>query len=514
MSKRTQALDDAHRRAAMLHAAGRLAEAEARYRQILVAVPDHAPTRHMLGVLALQTGHPADALREIDAALAADPRPALVHANRANALLALGRPADAEAAAREALRRKPTAGEAWASLGHALADQGRPEDAIPAYRRAAAISPGLPELHTGLGMALHDTARLAEAEAAFAEAARRAPGDPVAAGNLAGVLKDQGRLAEAEATYRAILARHPDDAAAHLNLGILLLLAGRYAEAWPEWDWRFRAEGTIRTLPGRPWGGEALAGRTLLIAAEQGMGDMIHFARFLPLLPRDGRIILEVHPPLQRLLGMLPGIDQTAPLGITPPADFHCPIMSLPRHLPIAVRPDLLPTPYLTADPTPWRARLAGLPGRRIGLAWAGNPGRGRMDRRRSIPPALLAPLAEIADASFVSLQVPPQAETPPGLTLFDPSPDLRDFADTAGLIAALDLVISVDTAVAHLSGALGRPTWLLNRFDTDWRWGLGHTNSTWYPSLRQFRQPAPGDWRAVVAAVVEEGRQGGRCPP
>ena len=507
MSKRSQALDDAHRRATALHAAGRLAEAKQRYRQILAAAPDHAATSHMLGVLALQTGHPADALRALDAALAADPRPALVHANRANALLALNRPAEAEAACREALRRKPTAAEPWASLGHALSDQGRATEAIAAYQRALVLNPRLPELHTGLGMALHDAARLAEAEAAFAEAARRAPGDPIAAGNLAGVLKDRGRLAEAEAAYRAILARHPDDAGAHLNLGILLLLTGRYAAAWPEWDWRFRAEATARPLPGRRWTGEALAGRTLLVAAEQGMGDLIHFARFLPLLPRDGRVVLEAHPPLTRLLGTLQGVDMIVPLGnALPPAELHCPIMSLPRYLPLAARPEQATAPYLSADPAAvaaWRTRLAALPGRRVGLAWAGNPGRVRMDRRRSIPPALLAPLGAVPGVSFVSLQKPLPEHAPEAPALFDPAAGLGDFADTAALIMALDLVIAVDTAVAHLAGALGRPVWLLNRFDTDWRWGLGHDDSAWYPSLRQFRQPRPGDWPAVVAAVA-----------
>ena len=509
MSKRSQALDTAFQRFARLHAAGRLAEAEQGYRQILAAAPTHADSLHMLGVLALQTGHPAAALAHIEQAIARSPRSALFHANRANALLALGRAPEAEGACREALRHQRTAAEAWATLGHALSDQARAAEAVDAYQEALRRNPRLPELHTGLGLALHDVARLEDAADVLAEAARRAPGDPVAENNLAGVLKDLGRLAEAEALYRAVLARDPGDALTHLNLGVLLLLAGRTAEAWPEWDWRFRAEpATDRHLPGADWRGEPLAGRTLLVHAEQGIGDMLHFARFVPLLPRDGRVVLEVHAPLVRLLKQLPGVAQVVPRGTPLPRfDLRCAMMSLPGRLPIAATADRAVTPpYLAPDPAAvaaWRERLAGLPGRRVGIVWAGNPERFRMDRRRSIPPALLAPLVAVPGISWVSLQKPAPAVWPPGPGLLDPSADLADFADTAALVAALDLVIGVDTAVVHLAGALGRPVWLLNRFDTDWRWGRDRADSPWYPTLRQFRQQRPGDWESVIAAIA-----------
>lgn len=509
MTQRSRAFDAAFQHAARLHAAGRLAEAESGYRQILAAAPTHSDTRHGLGVLALQTGHPADALVHIDAAIVRDPRAALFHANRANALLALGRPVDAEAACRAALALKRNAAEAWASLGHALSDQGRAADAIEAYRTALRHNPRLPDLHAALGLALHDAARLDDAEAALAEAARRAPADPIAAGNLASLWKDQGKLDQAEAAYRALIARDPADATAHFNLGVLLLLAGRHAEAWPEWDWRFRAEPTTdRRLPAPEWRGESLAGRTLLVQAEQGIGDLIHFARFIPLLPRDGRILVEAHPPLLRLFGQLPAIAQLTPLGAPLPRhDLRIPIMSLPRHLPIAAAADrAVRGPYLQADPeaaAAWRARLAHLPGRRVGLVWAGNPGRVRMDRRRSIPPERLAPLRAIPGVSFVSLQKPAPASLPLDGRLTDPTAELRDFADTAALIAALDLVIGVDTAVVHLAGALGAPVWLLNRADPDWRWGLGRADSPWYPTLRQFRQPCAGDWASVIDALA-----------
>ena len=517
MSKRSQAIEAAFLRAQRLHAAGRLAEAEQGYRQILAAAPDHADSRHLLGVVALQAGYPAAALAEIDAAIARAPRQALYHANRGNALVALGRPEEAEAACREALRHKRNSAEAWQTLGHALGDQGRAAEAVAAYQEALRQNARLPDLHNSLGLALHDAARLEEAREALAEAARRAPGDALVEGNLAGVLKDLGRLEEAEALYRAILRRRPEDPTAHFNLGVLLLLAGRTAEAWPDWDWRFRAEPAMaRDIPGTPWMGEALAGRSLLVHAEQGIGDMIHFARFLPLLPRDGTVVLEAHPPLLRLFSQLPGVARVVPLGEKPPAcDMSVPMMSLPARLGLADPAALAgPGPYLRADPAEvarWRTRLAGLPGRRVGLVFAGNPGRVRMDRRRSVPPALLAPLASVPGVSFVSLQKPrPVAGTPE--FVLDLADELGDFADTAALVAALDLVIGVDTAVVHLAGALGRPVWLLNRFDTDWRWGLGTADSFWYPSLRQFRQQRAGDWASVIAEVAAA-LADGQCP-
>ncbi len=536
MSKRSQALDTAYQSVVRLQAAGRLAEAAQGCRRILDAAPGHADSMHMLGVLALQTGRPADALAYFGAAIERSSRSALYHANRANALLALGRAAEAEAACRDALRHQPAAAEAWATLGHALSDQARAPEAVAAYREALRRNPRLPDLHTALGLALHDMARLEDAADALAEAARRAPGDPVAENNLASVLKDLGRLDEAEARYRAVLVRAPGDVLTHFNLGILLLLAGRTAEAWPEWDWRFRAEpATDRHLSGAEWQGEPLAGRTLLVHAEQGIGDMLQFARFVPLLPRDGRVILEVHAPLVRLLEQLPGVAQVVPLGAPLPRfDLRCAMMSLPGRLPIAATADrAVVPPYLAPDPAAvaaWRARLAGLPGRRVGLVWAGNPERFRMDRRRSVPPALLAPLAAVPGISWISLQKPaptlwpftegpadggradgaapdvsspPNHDGPPVPRLFDPSAELADFADTAALVAALDLVIGVDTAVVHLAGALGRPVWLLNRFDTDWRWGRDRVDSPWYPTLRQFRQPHAGDWESVIAAVA-----------
>ncbi|MEC4593437.1 glycosyltransferase family 9 protein [Nitrospirillum amazonense] len=269
-----------------------------------------------------------------------------------------------------------------------------------------------------------------------------------------------------------------------------------------------------RTYSQPRWRGQrAETGRsTLLLHAEQGMGDVLQFCRYAPLAAERGHaVVLEVYRPLLRLLHSLPGVAEgrvrlVATGDPLPPFDLHCPLMSLP--LAFGTTLDTVPaaTPYLAADPTDlsrWRdAVAAGGPGLKIGLAWAGNPKTSVPDRRRSIDPTLLAPLADVPGVRLFSLQK--EGAAPAGLSLTDLMGGAADFADTAALISQLDLVISVDTAVAHLAGALGRPVWLLNRFDTDWRWLLGRDDSPWYPTLRQFRQTSPGDWQDPIARACD----------
>ena len=512
MSKRKHQVDAAYRQVHQLHAAGRLAEAEAGYRQILAAFPRHADSLHMLGVLALQTGHSAAALAMVDQAIVQAPSVAIYHVNRASALLALQRPAEAEAACRHALRLKRNSAEAYQTLGHALSDQGQPRPAIEAYQEALRLNPALPDLHNNLGLALHEASRLQEAVEFLRTALRNAPHDVAAAGNLAGVLKDLGRLPDAEALYRELIRRNPADAVARYNLGVMLLVAGRHEEAWPEWEWRFRADPALaRRFDGPFWAGEPLAGRTLVVHAEQGMGDMLQFSRYVPLLPRDGRVVLEAHPPLVSLLRQLSGVDEVIGTGAPlPPHDLRVPIMSLPLALGLT-RPADIPAdvPYLRADPAKaayWRQRLEAEPGRglRVGVAWAGNAERMRMDRRRSVSWQAMAPLQDVPGVQLVSLQKGEAAsQLPPG-AIPDWTDQLADFSDTAALIEALDLIIAVDTAVIHLAGVMGKPVWLLNRFDTCWRWELGQDGTRWYPTLRQFRQSEPGGWDDVITRVKQ----------
>ncbi len=508
MSKRKHAIEAHFQGGLRLHGAGRLQEAEQIYRQVLAAAPTHADSLHMLGVLALQCGQPDAALGCIDQAIALRPQGAMYHVNRAAALLALRQLDAALTACQEAMRHKRNLAEAHQLMGHVLSDLGRPDEAIAAYREALRLKPDLPDGHNDLALALREANRLQEAEEALSIAVRRTPNDLAPAGNLAGILKDAGKLSAAEALYRDILRRHPQDATAHMNLGVALLTAGSFAEGWREWEWRFRAEpATQRAFTQPRWQGEPLAGRTLLVYAEQGMGDMLQFCRFLPQAAHGGRIVLEVHPPLVRLLRQISGVAQVTALGDPLPRfDVQCPMLSLPHLLGLASEADIpCETPYLRADPElveRWRRRVADIDGLHVGLVWAGNPERMRMDRRRSVTFERLAPLRDIPGVTLISLQKG-GASAPSG-TLLDWTDELGDFADTAALVECLDLVIGVDTAVVHLAGAMAKPVWLLNRFDTCWRWLRDRDDSPWYPSLRQFRQPAPGDWDDVMRRVRE----------
>jgi Tfp pilus assembly protein PilF len=510
MSKRKHAIDAHFQSGVRLHGAGRLQEAEQVYRQIIAANPGHADSLHMLGVIASQCGQPEAAVACIDRAIALKPSAALYHVNRASALLALGQLDAAEQGCREALRLKRNCAEAYQVLGHVLSDRGQPVEAVAAYRNAMQHNPRLPDLHNNLGLALREANQLETAAAMLRIAVDQEPKSVELRCNFAGVLKDLGQIDAAEAVYRQILVEHPDNAAAHNNLGILLLVAGRLAEGWEHWEWRFRAERLPTRLLSKPlWQGESLAGRAILLQAEQGMGDMIQFCRYAPLVAAgDGRIVLEVHQPLVRLMASLPGVAQVIAIGeAAPPFDLQCPMMSLPSAFGRRGEAQIPGTvPYLRADTAliaQWRRRTENLPGLKVGLVWAGNPERIRMDNRRSIRPDLIARLADVPEVQLISLQK--GGALGGWRPAHDWTEELSDFADTAALIDTLDLVIGVDTAVVHLAGALGKPVWLLNRYDTCWRWQRGRDDSPWYPTLRQFRQKTPGDWDDVLATVAQE---------
>jgi tetratricopeptide (TPR) repeat protein len=511
MSKRKHAIEAHFQTGVRLHGAGRLQEAEHVYRQIIAANPGHADGFHMLGVIASQCGQPEAAVACIDRAIALTPTAALYHVNRASALLALGRLDAAENGCQAALRLKRSCAEAYQVLGHVLSDLGRPEDAMAAYREALRHKPDLPDLYSNLGLALRQADRLEEAVEAVRLGIKRAPDDAQALGNLAGMLKELARPADAEASYRQALRLQPGDATLHVNLGVALLLAGRLAEGWEEYEWRFRA-GAARLPPcDRPqWHGEPLAGRTLLIRAEQGLGDTIQFCRHVPSVPADGRLIFEVQPGLRRLMSCLPGITQFVTVGeALPQFDLYCPLLSLPR----LMSDTGAPVPYLTAEPDRvklWRDRL-GTDGCRIGIAWQGNPA-SAAERGRSVPLHHFLPLAQMPGVRLISLQkhhgLEQLAAAPAGLRIetlgedFDEGPDA--FIDTAALMQSLDLVVTSDTSVAHLAGALGRPVWVALKHVPDWRWLLEGDKIAWYPTMRLFRQAERGDWDGVFARIAE----------
>jgi tetratricopeptide (TPR) repeat protein len=525
-----------------LAAAGRLPEAEAALRAAIAAAPAEADLHYDLGLLLLRSGRAAEAASRLAAAaalapadapfqaealtnlgaaraalgetaeaetcyrcaLALAPSLAAACANLGALLCRLGRWAEAEQSLRRALEARPDFPAALDSLGTALAALGRPAEAEAAYRRALALAPDYADAHSNLGTLLDTAGRFAEAESSHRRALALNPSHAEAHLNLGNVLVALGRLPEAEASYRAALRLRPGEPEAEYNLGVALLSAGRLREGWAGYERRWDRRGAARReFPVPLWTGEPLGARRLLVHAEQGLGDTIQFCRFVPLLC-SSQIIFEVPPALFRLLAAQPLGARIVPRGDPlPPFDLHCPLMSLPHRLGATL--ETIPSSRLAADPAlaaRWSARLAPLAclkgaGLKIGLAWAGNPDYAA-DRRRSLDPACLAPLLTLPNIAFISLQ--PNTPAPP--PLIDWTAELACFADTAALIAALDLVISADTAAAHLAGALGKPVWLLNRFDSCWRWLRARTDSPWYPTLRQFRQPRPGDWSAPIAAV------------
>ena len=496
---------------------GRLAEAEASYREALRYRPG-SPELHANLSLALRgLGRLVEAEASCREALRLKPDSPQMHDNMGNALRDLGRRAEAEASYREALRLRLDSPEVHRNLGLLLQDLGRWAEAEESYREALRLRPEYPEAYNDLCLALRDLGRPKEAEASCREALRLRPGYPEAHSNLSLALLDLGRPAEAEASCREALRLRPDFAEAHFNLSNALLLAGRLEEGWREYEWRWKISlmsGVARDFVAPLWSGEAIGDRVILLHAEQGLGDTLQFWRYIPLIGPGAKIVLEVQAPLVRLLSRLPGIGEIVARGEELPSfDLHCPLLSLPRVFGTTLETIPSATPYLAPDRAQtayWRARLSALDGLLVGLVWAGGPSLqpelAAVDRRRSIDPSTLAPLGELSGISLVSLQKNnPAAQTsdmPRGMALHDFTADLHDFADTAALVDGLDLVISVDTAVAHLAGALGKPVWLLNRFDSDWRWLLNRDDSPWYPTLRQFRQPAPGDWSGVIFRV------------
>ena len=502
-----------------LHGAGRLAEAGQVYQQVLAAAPAHAEALDMMGVLLLQTGQPAQGLGWIEGAIGIRAAPDF-HVHRAHALLALGRAAEAVMASREALRLKRGHAEAHQALGHALTDTGDPEGAMRAYQDAARLKPDLPDLLNNLGTAQHHAHRLEDAARTLNRALARDPGDAGILINLSNVLKDLGRFAEAETRMTAALRLAPGDPRALYNHGLLMLLLGRFAAGWPGWEHRFRAGAIPDRGLGKPvWRGERLEGRTLLIHAEQGLGDTIQFCRYP--FPSDGTVVFEVQPRIARLIASRLDAPRIVPVGDPlPDFDLTCPLMSLPAILGTTERtiPDTVP--YLSAEPERialWRSRL-GTQGFRVGIAWQGNPSR-REDTGRSISLSHYMLLASVSGVRLISLQKDTSVEqlsatrtieTPAIATLaietlsetFDSGPD--GFLDTAAVMMNLDLVITSDTAIAHLAGALGRPVWVALRAVPDWRWMLERADSPWYPTMRLFRQTIRDDWAPVFAAMKD----------
>jgi len=508
-------------RGSALYALRRFDEGLASYDRALALRPGYAEAHCNRGATLHALKRYAEALAACDQAVALQPDYAEAHANRANTLTALRRYDEALEACGRALALTPEYAEAFCYSGDALHGLQRFDDALVGFDQALTLRPAYADAHCNRGATLHALKRYEEALAACDRCIALQPDHAQAHCNRGVTLQDLMRCDEALESYDRALVLRPDFASAHNNAALCRLLVGDYERGWQEHEWRWQTDQLAdesRSFPQPLWlGSGELAGKTILLHAEQGFGDTLQFCRYVPLVAAHGaRVTLEVQPPLKELMRSLEGAAQVISRGEPPPAfDLHCSLLSLP--LALCTRLDTIParTPYLAAPEDKaraWRDRFAGHEKRRIGLVWAGNPRKElancfRVDALRSMEFAQLAPLLEVSDCEFYSLQKGDDAirqlrESSLRQQLVDWTDELRDFSDTAALIENLDLVVTVDTAVAHLAGALNKPVWLLNRYNTCWRWLLDREDSPWYPTARLFRQDASRDWDGVVTRV------------
>lgn len=434
-----------------------------------------------------------------------------------NQLMAAGDDAAALQCFSEALVWEPELAEAHANLGFLQAKAGCLPEAEQSYRRALALLPQNLQIHLNLGALLMESKRFDESEAIYRQALAFAPQSAPLWSNLGVLLACCKREEEAERCYRTALALDPDYGKARFNLSYVLLRQGHFDEGWRCLEAREWYGALSRHFTFPRWQGEELAGKTVVIGFEAGHGDMIQFCRYATSLKTMGaaRVSIICHPGLKTLFATLADVDEVLSFqDAIPPSgwDYWTPPLSLPGLC--HTRLDNIPAalPYLAADPakaSQWRQCLTGS-GKHVGLVWKGNP-LFENDADRSLPSLdWLAPLSSVAGIQFVSLQKgagEDEALRPPaGLNILPLGAELQDFADTAALISALDLVISVDTAVAHLAGALGKPCWLLlPDYRTDWRWLTGRSDTPWYPAvMRLFRQPAAGGWQPVITQLTD----------
>ncbi len=543
--------------------AGRLRDAEYVYRQILAVHPCHAGALEYLGVLETSAGHAERAVGLLRLAVHHAPRAPTAHFHLGNALKRAGQVVQAIAAYDAAIALRPGFLEAWNNRGNAQRSIDRLPDAVASFEQAVAVAPNAFEPLNNLALALLDCGRRDEAfpvlqrviaikpeksishfqlGTLYAERGqpdlavdsyRRAiaadPGFGEAYGNLANELRNMGRHRESMPFFRKAVELLPASAEAHANLAVELLTEGDFTRGWEENEWRWKCKdfpSPQRNFSQPQWDGSPLNSAQLLIHTEQGLGDSIQFIRYLPMIfaraglteytrSNAGRIILECDSPLAELFQSIAPCS-TAGVSIfrrgqpLPSFDLHCPLLSLPRIFQTRLQTIPANVPYLVPKPAEidhWRQRLESFGSQlKVGLAWAGSP-LYKNDRTRSIRLEQFAPLAQMAGVHFFSLQKGPASEQlrtpPPGLRITDWSEEFGDLNQAAALIANLDVVLTVDTATAHLAGALARPTWVLLPQPADWRWLLSRDDSPWYPTMRLFRQASPGDWSSVLQAVV-----------
>ena len=474
--------------------------------------PNDAQPRYQMAQALEAAGHPDEAamLYVSLAHLSRCPLSLLFEAGKRVARL--GHPAQAADLYRAALLQSPHDGAIWNNLGSALRELDQLEEARQAFVQAMDRQPNDAKILTNLGTVLKDLGQLSEA-LPLLQRAVELDGDAVSHSNLGHALYLQGKLPEATQSFEAALVRDPDHPDARFHLGVVQLRQGLWQEGWRNYEARW-----ARGFPHEQarhghiarWDGGELTGKTILLWSEQGLGDTLQFIRYVNQVKAKGaaRIIVECQAPLVSLLAVLPQPSQVVAVGQPlPSCDVQVPLLSLPHLLQVQAEPQL---PYLAAPPQVQVDRLDGtVP--KVGLVWAGESRRldvesRLIDRRRSVALGDLAPVLAVGGVQFVSLQVgPPRDQLQGHAAILDPADRLGDFAHTAALVDQLDLVISVDTSVAHLAAAMGKPVWLLSRFDGCWRWQPGRSHTPWYPAMVLYNQPRAADWHTPIAALAQD---------
>jgi tetratricopeptide (TPR) repeat protein len=500
---------------------GQLDEAATRFRQALSLQPNSAEAYYNLAYTLAAQKRSEEAIACYQHAVRLRPDYAEAHINLANVFREQRRFPEAEASCRAAVRLRPGMAEAQNALAATLLDLERLAEAVEPLQRAIQLQPDLASAHNNMGYALWGLARFEEAVISLREALRLQPRFAEAFNNLGNVLRALGRYDEALASYAEALRADPDYIDPQWNISLVWLLLGDFERGWPQYEWRWQFPNfpycPPRFFTQPRWDGSPLAGRRILLHAEQGLGDTFQFVRYARLVKEQGAtVIVECQRPLRHILAGCPGIDELVVQGEPlPPHDVRAPFMSLPLLLGTRVDTIPAPIPYLTADPAlveHWRRELATVPGFKIGIAWKGSPTADKQRSQRSISLAEFAPLAAVPGVQLISLQKGPGseqlAEVAGQWPVLDLSARLDEktgpFMDTAAVMMNLDLIVTADTAVPHLAGAMGLPVWLPLSKVPDWRWFLEREDTPWYPNHRLFRQERRGEWRPVFERIAQ----------
>jgi len=537
----------------VLREQGRLAEAEASCRQALRLTPNSGEAHNNLALVLGAQDKLDEAISHLQQALGFKPNSTEIYRNLALLLQKNGRTAEAQACYQRANRLTSEQAEQHLQTGRAYQETKRYPQAEASFRQAIRLQPDSAAAYTALGGLLQESGNPAAAEVQFRQALRINP-DHCAYDNVGNALARQGNYAEARAAFQQALALRPDaigsitnvgntyacegalieaeeyllralrldprSAEAHYSLALVQLLQGDFERGWVEYEWRWQARGVRRIKPNfhQPlWDGSDLTGRTILLHAEGGLGDTVQFIRYAALVKQRGaRVVVDSQPALVALLGRCSGIDEVIPRGsVLPDFDVHAPLMSLPFIFGTRLATIPAAASYLSVDPElveRWRAEVAGLPGLKIGIGWQGSP-QHYQDRVRSFPLACYEPLARLAGVHLISLQKHAGREQIPEFAARFPINDLGDrldeasgaYLDTPAAMQSLDLVITPDSSLAHMAGALGVPVWLALPHVPEWRWLLDRDDSPWYPTMRLFRQTRPGDWQGVFQRMAAE---------